>query len=617
MATAQVLVRPMFNMSYHGCRVLYGKPWRWVDVFNLFESAYSMSYQLPVAEIMHPALLACAPSTSVREAAAQMVAAKCSSVLVMEADRILGIWTERDVLKIEDPQAFEQPIARVMSAPVKTVHQRTTVGDTAVRFHQEGIRHYVVVDDFGKPVGIVTQTDVVHSQGLEFYVQLRDVRSVQRQKPLFVPTNLSIADTAARMRSARQDAVVVAQDDGEYGIVTERDLLRFYSRQQQAAMIGEIATFPILSIPVTSSLYYARTVFAEHHTRHLGLCDENGDLVGLISYADILVSIEENYLAELQKALRDQQAELCISHQRLRLAEKVFETSLEGIMITSPEGIIESVNPGFAAITGYSLPEVLGKTPRVLQSGRHERSFYTAMWETLLLEGSWRGEVWNKRKNGEIYPQWLSISMVRHEDGSLANYVAIFSDISERKQMEERVRYLAHHDALTGLVNRTMFLEHLHRGLAHARRNLKMVGVMFLDLDGFKAVNDTQGHAAGDFILQEAACRLRHSVREDDVVARFGGDEFVILFEGITHLEHLAKIAGKIVHVLNEPFVFNQQLLRISTSIGVSLYPKDGVHADVLVQRADSAMYAAKRQGGSRFVFADDVLAPVVEPALL
>jgi diguanylate cyclase (GGDEF)-like protein/PAS domain S-box-containing protein len=291
------------------------------------------------------------------------------------------------------------------------------------------------------------------------------------------------------------------------------------------------------------------------------------------------------------------------AEENLRLAAKVFDSSVEGILITDAASRIITVNHAFTLITGYNAEEAVGMTPALFNSGKHGEDFYRSMWASLREAGQWRGEIWNRRKSGETYLEWLTISAVRNEHGETTNYVAVFSDITSRKLAEERLNYLANHDALTGLPNRTLFMERLTLALAHAHRNAKMTAVMFFDLDRFKIVNDTLGHTAGDALLQEVARRVVSCLREDDTVARLGGDEFTIILEGLGDEQDVAPIAQKITDILAVPMNLSGQEVFITASIGISVYPNDGADAAALVKNADAAMYRAKDLGKNNYQF--------------
>ncbi len=286
-----------------------------------------------------------------------------------------------------------------------------------------------------------------------------------------------------------------------------------------------------------------------------------------------------------------------------RLLAKVFESTAEGIIVTDADANILMVNQAFSTISGHSLEEVRGKNPRLLKSGRHGPEFYSYMWESLTRTGRWKGEIWNRRKNGEIYLAALSISVIRDDEGEITNYVGVFTDITARKQAEQRLKYLATHDSLTDLPNRDLFYDRLMRALVRAQRNRRLVAVLFLDLDGFKVVNDTFGHERGDHLLQAVGKRLSGCVRQSDTIARFGGDEFAGLIEDLPNLEGASTVAENILKSISETFVLNENEFSLTASIGISIYPIDGTTADALLQKADSAMYRAKEIGKNNYQF--------------
>ena len=296
------------------------------------------------------------------------------------------------------------------------------------------------------------------------------------------------------------------------------------------------------------------------------------------------------------------------AENQLRLSAAVFENTTEGIMISDIDNRIVAVNKAFVDITGYSRDEVEGKTPAILKSDRHDANFFAEMWQSLQHHGRWQGEIWNQRKNGEPYPEWLSISTLKTDDGDVTHYVSVFSDITAIKASESKIDELAHHDILTGLPNRLDLTIRMERALAHARRDQKILAVMFLDLDHFKDVNDTLGHPVGDLLIQESARRIKSCLREEDTIARLGGDEFTIMLEDLQESRHAGAIAHKINQALAEKFVLNEHEIFISCSIGISLFPDDGRDITTLLQNADSALHRAKEQGRNNYQYYTEAL---------
>ncbi len=287
----------------------------------------------------------------------------------------------------------------------------------------------------------------------------------------------------------------------------------------------------------------------------------------------------------------------------LREAAAVIKSTSEGVMITDLEGSIVSVNAAFSDISGYAREELIGQTPEMLRSGRHDEAFYQAMWQSLQETGSWRGEVWTRRKDGEIHPELVTINTVSDEQGQPAHYAAVVTDLSQLRQSQERFEYLAHHDPLTDLPNRLLLSNNLRHALEQAARHREPLALLFLDLDRFKHINDSFGHPAGDQLLQKVAERLTDCVRINDTVARQGGDEFVILLEDIKRQENAALVAEKILRGFNAPFELMEQELYITPSIGIAAYPRDGGDCDTLLRNADTALFSAKEQGGNAFAF--------------
>jgi diguanylate cyclase (GGDEF)-like protein/PAS domain S-box-containing protein len=560
---------------------------------------------LSIEHIIHPDILICAPDTPLSDAAQRMVEARCSSILVKDAEEIVGIWTEHDALGLDVSQEhhFQAPISQFMMSPVKTIHFKAGLNEAALRFQEEKLRHFLVVGEDGAPCGMVTQSDVVLTQGGD-NVYLQELgSSLGRCHPqISCETPLEMA--VGNMKAQRFDAVIVRYPDGEHGILTERDVVRLISNGKALETVGELASRPLISVPASVTLYRARKLFINRHIRHLGVTGDHGELLGLVAFADILASIERNYSRELRDTLKEREESLAISHQHQRLASKAFESTFEGIMVTDAANVIESVNPAFTQITGFMAHEVIGKSPSLLASGKHEPAFFAAMQQTLADSGHWQGEIWNRKRNGEIIAVWMTINTVKDDAGKVSNYVAVFSDITHRKAAEEQMHFLAYHDALTGLPNRILFNDRLFHAIAHASRNQKMVGVMVLDIDHFKQINDTLGHPAGDYLLQTVAQRLSACIREEDTAARLGGDEFVLILEELSYPEDLATIAAKIGASLALPIQLEKQEIHVTSSIGIAAYPLDGNEPGELIKNADRALYQAKNSGRNNFKMA-------------
>ena len=283
--------------------------------------------------------------------------------------------------------------------------------------------------------------------------------------------------------------------------------------------------------------------------------------------------------------------------ERLRMAAAVFDTTLEGVLVTDRNGLIVHVNRAFMRITGYQQDEVIGQRPSKFKSGRHGAAFYQQIYTTLTEQGEWSGEIWNRRKSGEIYPQWQTIRAICEDSGELSHYVAVFSDISAIKHSEQELAFLAHHDPLTGLPNRLLFNDRAEQAIAAAQANKRGCTLLLLDLDHFQSINDGLGHTIGDQLLKLVGERLREVLGTSVTLARLGGDEFGVLAENCQQIGHAGKLAQTIIERLREPFLCDDHRLFISASIGISLFPSDALSAEQLLRNADSALFKAKNNG--------------------
>lgn len=290
--------------------------------------------------------------------------------------------------------------------------------------------------------------------------------------------------------------------------------------------------------------------------------------------------------------------------EKQRLAELVFDTINEGIMITDADNCIEVVNPAFIKITGYSFDDVKGQNPRILSSGLQDGHFYTTLWQSLNNHGHWEGELWNRHKNGAMYAESASISYVYDEVGKVKRHIAIFGDVTEKKQAEEKIYYQANYDPLTDLPNRQLFQDRLHLAVASAKRNNTKLALLFIDLDRFKEVNDSAGHEAGDRLLMQVAKRLNECVRESDTLARLGGDEFTVILNNLSNNYDIEHIAKSMLDLLEKPFSLAAGVdAAISASIGIAMFPSDGEDDATLIRYADAAMYRVKETGRNGFEF--------------
>lgn len=326
----------------------------------------------------------------------------------------------------------------------------------------------------------------------------------------------------------------------------------------------------------------------------------------LNKYRQHLEELVEKRTTELQAINHSLQNEIKTrlkTEEQLHLSAEIIENSREGIIVTDAEGTIMSVNPAFTEITQFSSQEAVGKNISILKSEKHKESFYAEMWKSLKDNGHWQGEIWNRRKNGEIYPQFTSMSAIVGADGKIKQYTGLFQDITEAKKHQAEISRKAYHDQLTGLPNRFLLQDRLAHAIAIKYRDGKKLALLFIDLDGFKEVNDNYGHDAGDALLKDVAAKLLDVMRSEDTVSRLGGDEFIILVEDVRDLENLKIVAQKAISSIREPFVFRGEEIVIGASMGISIFPSDSLDIESLIKKADLAMYDAKKNGKNNFRF--------------
>ena len=462
------------------------------------------------------------------------------------------------------------------------VEYRVGLDDGAVRVVDE--RGRIVFDDLGQPLQVIgTTLDITERKRIEQALREQEtyLRTIFDNEPqcikLMDRDGMLLDINPAGLAMIEADSLAEVRGQRVCGLLAAKDRVNFEA-MVEAVFRGE-----------TRSLIFEAVGF-------------RGTRRQLETHSVPLWDAERREVRALLGVTRDV-SERLRAEEKLRLSAAVVESTQEGILITDAKVRIVAVNRAFTEITGYREQEVLGRKPGFLASGRHGRDFYQALWASIRAAGSWQGELWNRRKNGEIYPEWLTINVVRDAEDKAIHYVGVFSDISQLKQSQSQLEYLAHHDPLTGLPNRLLFTARLEYALQRAERNDAQGAVLFLDLDRFKHVNDSLGHNTGDELLRQVSGRLGLAVRREDTVARLGGDEFTVLVENLRDGDGAAILADKLIHALVDPFEVEDRKLFIGVSIGISVYPKDGRTVDQLLRNADAAMYRAKEEGRNTYRF--------------
>lgn len=539
-----------------------------------------------VRTLVDPGAPVLTPAANLVEALAVMETARASCVVVAAADHIpLGIVTERDVVRLYTiaRDADHCRLADVMTTPVVTIAANASVMQAAAQMLEARCRHLVAVDVAGHCVGVLSEHDLMRPLELGLVAEaLASRRELQRRRDI---------------AEERERALVKAiSDAGLWLFVVDRDHQIRYMNPPLIAAFGD-QTGRACHRGVTRQLFpcgkcQLREVIDEGRTVRYQQTLADGRVVDIVG---VPFQDGDGQTCKLD-IIRDITAERR-AEQRLRLAARVFEQASEGIIITDPGGAIVEVNSTFTELTGYERAEVIGHNPSLLRSGRHDAEFYQRMWRDIESKGYWRGEVWNRRKNGEIYAEQLTVSCLRDTAGKATQYVGVFSDITTLKAQQSRLEQLAHYDALTQLPNRILLADRLQLALAHAERSGKLLAVGYLDLDNFKPVNDKLGHDAGDQLLVEVARRLKGCLRGGDTASRLGGDEFVLLIADIANRDECERTLERILSTVAGPVMLKGQIVRVTASMGATLFPGDGVSPDTLLRHADQAMYLAKQAG--------------------
>lgn len=566
---------------------------------------------ISIKDITQTSLLTCLPSETMHSAAVKMVERNCSAILIVVDDEIIGIWTERDVLKFDfsSPDARSTPVSEGMSSPVLSVNENASLEEVSLKFKKDGVRHYVVTDDYGRQKGIISQTDVIKKHNFEFFLVLKTAGSVLKPNPPVIRSTQSMAQASRLMQSSHSDAVSVEFPDGSIGILTERDVVKALASLSLNPVVADYASEHLVTVNEHESLYYAKKIMLKNGFRHLGVTDNKDNLIGIINLSDILAGFRSTYVEELKESLAHRDALLKDSLKSLGLAKKIIDNTQEGVITTDKYVAIQSCNAGFTRITGYTEEEVIGKTPAIISSGRHDKKFYDAMWGKINKYGFWQGEIWNRRKNGEIYPELLTITEIRDDDtNEISNYAAIFSDISQLKSDEEEIKRLAYYDPLTELPNRRLLNDRLAHELAITGRSGKSGALLFIDLDHFKNINETLGHSAGDRVLMDVAYRLKLGVRDCDTVARISSDEFVVVLTELSEQMEPAcnearHIAQELQQTVGQVYSVMNHKLYISSSIGIAMFSENSGTTDDLLKQAGTAMYRAKESGRNMLQF--------------
>ena len=522
---------------------------------------------------------------------------KISTLVVKDGLKAVGIISERDTLQLiqNDDEVLNKTITSVMTAPLINVHYKKTVLESQKIMKQAKIRRLIVVDDENNMMGLITRHDLVKNVP-NYYIQV--LKGIVEHQQGILDERTVFQNTLDSL----PHALILATD-------TKGTI--HYCKHNEKELLGEF------NIPRYSNIDSLEdplfSVFKEEHlTQKL---DKEKSINKLI----IKESKQEDYfdtsVSKIANSKGDFQGYLYIAknitqehntQKKLRQSAKVFKNTTEGVMVTDSKGVIVDVNDAFSHITGYSKEDSLLNKASILRSGRHPDAFYEVLWSSIKKTGNWQGEIYNRRKDGQVYPQWLNISNILSADGKVENYVAVFSDISQLKESQEQLEYAIHYDHLTGLPNKTLLRARLEHTLSSSKRHSTFVSVMFLNLDSFKKINDSFGHAFGDEVLINISNRISSLLREDDTLAHLGGDEFVLVMNNFYSIETVNSMAQKIIDTFQESYTIWGETIWVTASMGISISPNDGCTSDILLKNSDIAMYEAKSNGKNSFKYYND-----------
>ncbi|PKR52820.1 EAL domain-containing protein [Thalassospira povalilytica] len=571
--------------------------------------AEDRSFGLTVGTLSPGTVLSCSPATPLAQAVTKMRNANSSSIIVVQSNKPVGILTEHDLLSLpaNSKAVLSQPVEMRMSHPVHTISIHASPQSAIVRMRERNVRHLVTVDENDCLVGIISRTDLIRQISNKKPFSANDVADAVRRSTIFVDARMPVSELRHRMHGEKCDSAIVTgfpadlPVDQQTGIITERDILRGFADDNDGLTAGDIATRPVMVINGDVNLNDARTIMLRKNIRHLVVHNQHREIIGVLSFADLLEFIEQDYLIYLNNINDDSDSELVKARQSLALARKLIENSPDCVMVCNARAEIEAVNPAFTRVTGYQAEEVIGKNPSILQSGRQSKDFYSQMWVELARTGKWEGEIWNRRKSGETFPEWLSIMAIRDSDGTISHYASIFTDISEREKNREDILRIAFTDELTGMPNRRRFSELLSLHVGRARQHGRPLTVMMLDLDNFQRVNNALGHNAGDDVLVEVSRRISRELGHDAVMARVGADEYAAILPDIKTEQEALNLAERVLVRLGEPHLTSKgDDLYLSASIGIASFPKDANDTSNLLRCVEIAMLQAKEQGRNR-----------------
>ncbi len=533
-----------------------------------------------------------------------------SCVVVEEKKKPLGIFTERDLVKLSDRYEASKnlPICSFMSSPVVSIAGHLTVFEAYSLLIANRIRHQVVVDKGGRLLGVLSQSDIISFLGLEYFMELRKIQQIMTSDVACIAPGAKLSEALAIMARSDISCVIVEQAGRPAGIITERDVARLVAEgvQSETVSAGSVMSSPVRVIQAGDTVHKAAALMKQEGIRRVVVVNDEGGTAGIITQTDVIKGLEGEYIESLKEIIREkedifQQTANDLLNKSAFLDSILRSVTDTAIIATDSEFGVKYLNPvaeqvlacfPFSA-TGskiFELKALEGEIAETLQ-GALEHACKRG-------KASFVGQI---SQNGQTRYYQTNLSSILNRQAALVGYVIMMNDITEQRQQQETIRHLAFHDALTGLPNRVLLSERLNQALVSCHRSGTRGSLMILDLDRFKDINDTLGHSMGDLLLKGVAERLNTLLRKSDTVSRMGGDEFVILFPLVNHPDGVSVVAGKIVEAFREPFVCDGHVLSVTASLGIADFPDDGDDNDTLLKKADIALYRVKEAGRNGF----------------
>jgi len=564
-------------------------------------------------EIIGKSVIGVTPNTPVLDTIKLMRKEKISCVPVLEGGKPVGIFTERNIVGFavgkKGKYKNDCEIKKLMSTPVITGGASINIFEAYNIFNSHHIRHLVVIDENGIAIGVVTQSDIIDNLGYENFIEVKDLSRIMSKNLFIVKPDTRMDVVVDNLMEREVGYALVAVDNKPFGIFTERDMVKLLVEERKLSdmKISDAMSPPVISISDDKTLLQAARIMRDNNTKNIVMVDEKGCIEGLITQTDILNELEVGYIEILKKVIRQQDQKLEAIAKDLTettiYLENILRWSVDmGVIALNMDLNIVYFNPAAENLLGLHANAVIGKKIETIK-----RSDGCNLVEKAnILQTSDRytrfTDVFEHKDNQGVKIIQAQFSGIWDKNGKCFGYVIMLNDITKQKRFEQKLAHMATHDSLTGLPNRALFNDLIEMEIRRSKRSTKKFGVLFVDLDEFKEVNDTFGHAAGDALLISLGSRLKSVLRESDTIARLGGDEFLVLLPLLNEGREAENVALKIIKAIQQPFIIDSQKISTTASVGLSIFPDDGNQAEKLIKLADIAMYAAKKKGKNYFV---------------